>query len=519
MSRLRLPQRLGILGIAFAAAITVSALPASAQPAPTPTGGGGGGGNPTRLAEQLVRRADGGEANRHLIAFQRIAEQNAGNRAANTSGYDASVEYVAGLLRGAGYLVETPEFSYQENLGPDGTLVVGDQTFTQGLLTESIEPPAGGISGALLVAPEDADGSTGCEAADYDGLVAAGAVVVIRRGVCTFEQKADVAIAAGAATVVIANNAGGTDLINGTLGNEKPIPVGYVDAVTGDALIALSGQPAVSTPSNDLQDRVSRNIIAQTRQGRTNNVVMAGAHLDSVPEGAGINDNGTGSAGLLEVALELGGNTRVNNAVRFAWWGAEELGLLGSEAYVAGLTFEQQLDISMYLNFDMIGSPNAAYFTYDGDDSDAEGAGAGPFGSAQIEATFNSFLGDQLGVPTEGTDFDGRSDYGGFIAVGIPSGGLFTGAEDIKTEEQVLLWGGTAGVAYDPCYHSACDNLGNVDRVAFDRNIDAIAWAVGLYGTSTEEINGVPPRDQREATRSSNRVAVTEPEVAEQAAA
>jgi len=196
--------------------------------------------------------------------------------------------------------------------------------------------------------------------------------------------------------------------------------------------------------------------------------------------------------------------------VRFAWSGAEGLGLLGSQAYGDSLTFEQQLDIALYLNFDMIGSPNAAYFVYDGDDSDEEGAGAGPFGSAQIERTFASFFNRALGVPTEGTDFSGRSDYGGFIAVGIPAGGLFTGAEEIKTEEQAAKWGGTAGIAFDPCYDQACDTLGNVDRVAFDRNIDAIAWAIGRYAHSTEGINGIPPRDDRAATRSATRTTSVE---------
>ena len=138
--------------------------------------------------------------------------------------------------------------------------------------------------------------------------------------------------------------------------------------------------------------RVNQNVIAQTHTGRADNVVMAGAHLDSVPAGPGINDNGSGSAALLETALKLGSSPNVKNAVRFSFWGAEEPGLLGSQAYVDSLDFEQQLDIAMYLNFDMIGSPNTGYFVYDGDDSDGEGAGPGPFGSAQIEQTFVDYL-------------------------------------------------------------------------------------------------------------------------------
>lgn len=457
-------------------------------PATTSSASRDGDRDTTRLARQLVKKADGADANRHLVAFQRIADRNGGNRASGTPGYDASVEYVAGLLRRSGYRVTTPSYTYDERVGPNGTLAIGGQTFTLGLLGDSDPAPAGGVTAQLVVLPEDA--TTGCEATDFAGQDVAGDIVVIRRGSCTFLQKAQNAAAAGAIHVIISNSATGADLTTGAMGEPAPVPVGYVDFATGNALVALSGQTATANPSVEIRTTESRNVVAQTRKGRTDNVVMAGAHLDSVEVGPGINDNGSGSAGLLEVALELGGQADVKNAVRFAWWGTEELGLIGSQAYVDSLDFEAQLDIALYLNFDMIGSPNAAYFVYDGDDSDAEGAGPGPYGSQQIEETFTSFFADALGVPTQGTDFSGRSDYGGFIAVGIPSGGLFTGAEGIKTAEQAALWGGTAGVAYDPCYHSACDTLGNIDRRAFDRNIDAIAWSVGSYATSTEDVNG-----------------------------
>jgi Zn-dependent M28 family amino/carboxypeptidase len=341
--------------------------------------------------------------------------------------------------------------------------------------------------------PEDA--TTGCEATDFAGQDFTGSVALIRRGGCTFEQKSLNAAAAGAVAAVISNNTAGP-LTNVTITNTGPIPVGGISQADGTTLAAQAGAAATVDMRYEEQTRTSKNVIAETRTGKRNNVVMAGAHLDAVY--AGINDNGTGSAALLDVALKLGGSPNVGNRVRFAWWGAEELGLIGSTEWVQSLTFEQQLDIALYLNFDMVGSPNAAYFVYDGDDSDATGAGAGPYGSKQIEKTFVDFFSDRLGIETEGTDFSGRSDYGEFIAVGIPAGGLFTGAEGIKTAAQAAKWGGTAGMAYDPCYHQACDDLGNVDRVgALDRNLDAMAWSVGVYAYSTEEINGVPPRAQR----------------------
>lgn len=485
-------RRVGLLAIASVVFLGAAATPLVAAPQP----------DPTRLAEKLVRQVTADGANRHLRALQRIADQNDGTRAANTPGYDVSVEYVAGKLRSAGFIVTTPEFTYQELVIDAASLVVGGTAYAIDEMAFSPDTPVGGITAPLAVVPQDT--TPGCEAGDYTGVAATGAIAVVRRGGCTFAQKATVAAGQGAVALVVSNNIPG-DLF-GTLGTDGPIPVGGVSQATGDALAGLSGTGATIDLRDHPEDRVSRNVIAQTRTGRRDNVVMAGAHLDSVPAGPGINDNGSGSAGLLELATRLGGSPKVNNAVRLAWWGAEELGLFGSAAYLANLSFEEQVDIAMYLNFDMIGSPNAGYFVYDGDDSDASGAGPGPIGSTQIEKTFTQFLDGRLGVPTQGTDFDGRSDYGPFIAAGIPSGGLFTGAEAIKTAEQAALWGGAAGIAFDPCYHQACDTLLNVNRVALDRNLDAAAWATGVYGYSTEDINGVPARAQRVAQLSANRM-------------
>lgn len=485
--------RLAVVGALGAAALVASlAAPATAAPA-----------DPTRLAERLVKQAKGTDANRHLIAFQRIADRNGGNRAANTPGYDASVDYVAGKLTEAGFLVSTPEFQYEEEVPVAESITVGGSSFQAIKMTASPETPVGGVTGPLrTTADVPGDATPGCEASDFAGKDFTGSIALIRRGACTFEIKAKNAYAAGAIGVVIANNTAGP-LENVTV-NDGVVPTGGVSQADGTTLFGLEGQAATLDLRVAIETRTQRNVIAQTRTGRTDNVVMAGAHLDAVA--AGINDNGTGSAGLLDVALKMGSSPSTKNAVRFAWWGAEELGLIGSTEYVQSLTFEQQLDIALYLNFDMIGSPNAAYFVYDGDDSDAVGAGAGPYGSAQIEKTFTDFFSQRLGVPTEGTDFSGRSDYGEFIAVGIPAGGLFTGAEGIKTAAQAAKWGGTAGIAYDPCYHQVCDDLGNVDRVAFDRNIDAMAWAVGVYALSTADVNGVDSRTAKATVRSQTKV-------------
>ncbi len=206
--------------------------------------------------------------------------------------------------------------------------------------------------------------------------------------------------------------------------------------------------------------------------------------------GPGIQDNGSGSSAILETAVQMA-KVKPVNTVRFAWWGGEELGLVGSTAYVNDRTQDELDDIALYLNFDMIGSPNFVYFIYDGDDSDGVGAGPGPEGSAQIEQFFENFY-EARDLPFLGTDFSGRSDYGPFIAVGIPAGGLFTGAEVVKTDEQAAIWGGTAGDQYDPCYHLACDTFDNISLEALSVNSDAVAAAVLSYGMNTETVNGVP---------------------------
>ena len=211
--------------------------------------------------------------------------------------------------------------------------------------------------------------------------------------------------------------------------------------------------------------RTGYNLIADWPGGDTNQVVMAGSHLDSVTSGAGINDNGSGSAAVLETALAVArAQYQPTKHLRFAWWGAEELGLVGSRSYVNSLSSANRAKISGYLNFDMIGSPNPGYFVYDDDPA--------------IEKVFKDYYAG-LGIATEiETEGDGRSDHAPFKNVGIPVGGVFSGADHTKTAAQAAKWGGASGQAFDRCYHSSCDTTSNVNDTALDRNSDAAAHAV-----------------------------------------
>ncbi|MFD9726722.1 M28 family metallopeptidase [Streptomyces sp. NPDC059072] len=439
------------------------------------------------LARKLVKDSTGKGAYNHLKVLQSIADYNNGTRVAGSKGHEQSAKYVEAVMKAAGYKVTKNEFDFVYVEAVAEKLTVNGPNAHDvpiHLMTYTTSTPAGGITAQVAAAPVDADGTNGCEPGDFAAGAFTGKIALIKRGGCTFAAKQANAAAAGAVGAVIYNNTDGA--LNGTLGdpNVGKVPTGGITKEEGEKLAAaVAGGPVeITLDIRQLREnRKTYNVIAETQGGDADNTVFLGAHLDSVAAGPGINDNGSGSAGILQVAQRLASSqNKIKNKVKFGWWSAEEFGLLGSEAYVDGLTEAQKKQIKLYLNFDMIASPNSAYFVYDGDDSDKTGAGPGPEGSAQLEKGITDFL-DSNNIPHEGTDFSGRSDYGPFIAVGIPSGGTFTGAEGIKTADQAAKFGGTAGVAYDVNYHAKGDTLANIDQKALDINVDVIANAVGHY--------------------------------------
>jgi Zn-dependent M28 family amino/carboxypeptidase len=433
---------------------------------------------------KLLECVDLAGVREHQAAFQDIADANGGTRASGTGGYDQSAEYVAERMEAAGYDVTIQPFDFVRFTEVSPTI-----------LEQTAPPPGGPLDNILMTysgsgdvtAPVTVVPNFGCDAADFIGFTG-GNIALISRGTCTFAQKATNADTAGAVGVVIYNNIAGD--LNGTLGSTFTLDIGVtgITQALGQQLAATTGLELHLVTDTLREPGTTSNVLAEKAGKNTDNVVMVGAHLDSVPEGPGINDNGSGSAALIEVAEQMA-KVKPQNTLRFAWWGAEEAGLVGSTLYVNTLSDEEFAKIALYLNFDMVGSPNYVFFVYDGDDSDGVGAGAGPEGSAQIEKKFEEFY-NSRSVPFKGTDFDGRSDYQAFILNGIPAGGLFTGAEGIKTAAEVALWGGTVGQQYDPCYHQACDTFANNSDEALGTNSDAIAYVTLSYAMSTEEING-----------------------------
>ncbi|MGR6318658.1 M28 family peptidase [Micromonospora soli] len=221
------------------------------------------------------------------------------------------------------------------------------------------------------------------------------------------------------------------------------------------------------------------NLIAEWPQGPADQVIMFGAHLDSVSAGPGINDNGSGSATLLENALVLASqNPSMTKRVRFAWWNGEEQGLQGSKFYVNQLSATQKGYIKAYYNFDMVGSPNGGYFINRVSSTTA----------APLKAYWDSF-GLQ---PEENTEGQGRSDDYSFANAGIQTSGYAAGASYTKTSAQASKWGGTAGAAYDSCYHRACDTTSNINATILNRSADGVAytiWQLAVGGTPTNDFS------------------------------
>ncbi|WP_067813878.1 M28 family metallopeptidase [Actinomadura kijaniata] len=456
---------------------------------------------PAEAAPDLASLVTLKDVRKHLQSLQTISDYNGGSRAVETPGYEISVKYVVSQLKKAGFTPTVQPFSYTsvEEKTPTVLAQTAPDQAAYKLGTDftlSGETGNGDVNTSVTAVDVPAPGQVGdagCEAADFAGFPQ-GNIALIQRGACPFEQKFNNAKAAGASAVVFYNRPDEPGLLNPLLNGKRDIPVAFATRELGGELAKLAQAGGLKLRLKvDLAEvtKKSTNVIAETKWGRSDNVVVVGAHLDGVHEGPGINDNGTGSAAILAAAQKIHklGKKQIRNKVRFAWWGAEEEGLRGSTAYVAGLSAEERAKIALNLNFDMLGSINGIRGIYDGDNSSGQNPTVPPVGSGAIEKTFADYYAKRK-LPTIETEFSGRSDYGPFIEVGIPAGGLFSGAEVIKTPEQAKLFGGTAGQPYDPCYHQACDTIKNIDWKLLDTHADGVAFATQAFAKSTLPVNG-----------------------------
>ncbi|MFI9455867.1 M28 family peptidase [Amycolatopsis sp. NPDC052450] len=442
--------------------------------------------DPWWLAKVLASDVTGPKAWRHLHAISEATHAHGGNRVSGSPGYDASAEYVTKSLTDVGYRVQRQEFSFQdyEMVAETATETTPVSRQLHPLLAYfSVSTPEAGISANLA---EPAGRATGCTPEDYTGGDVTGKIVLVDAGGCATSLKQVVAADAGATAMVMNVN-----YTNPTMNirhrivppESARIPTATLTRAEAAELKADAAQGEV-TLHLDLRSRPittkGYNLIADTPAGAEADTVVVGSHLDSVDTTPGMNDNAAAAAMQLEIARQLAPHAhKIKNRVRFAWWDAEEKGLVGSQYYVDQLSRRQQGETNLYLNLEMIGSPNFARQVYNGHTP----GGPAPAGSEQITKTINDYFAGR-NLPTVGLELDDRSDHSAFIKAGIPAGGVNAGAETLKPAEWVPLFGGTAGAMLDHCYHQSCDTLDNVNPTIFDQFGRAIAWTTGRYAVN-----------------------------------
>ena len=441
---MRTPRALSLL--AASALLSTAAAPVVAAPNPN---------NP----DKLVAAVDADRLWGHMESLYAAAMDNGGHRAAGSPGYDASVDYVVGELEAAGYDVELQEFefTYTETLHQElRQLSPVERDLEHTVFTYS---PSGSAEAAELAAPSG--DALGCTADAYEGADLTGKVALVSRGACPFAEKSVAAGAVGAEAVIIYNNGAGA--LNGTLGEPSDDYVATV-GITRDLGLELLGQLADGPVTVDLdleqlvEQRTTVNVLAETDSGRDDNVIMVGAHLDGVPAGPGMNDNASGAAATLEVAQALAPVNKVNNKVKFAFWGAEEIGLLGSDHYVAELSQAERDAIAMYVNLDMVAPL---------DHQNTLGVLQGDFSKGAEQLLLDQLEAD--GHPTGPAGNGNNSDYAPFVAAGIPATGLLS--------------------YYDSNYHTAQDDLDNVSPTSLHHSARAVAALVGTFAYDTSLIN------------------------------
>ncbi|KPM42616.1 Aminopeptidase Y [Neonectria ditissima] len=441
----------------------------------------------TKALQKLIS-ADNLEA--HAKSFYDIAksgeaEYNHPTRVIGSLGHVGTLSYVTDELAKLGdyYSVSKQPFPAVSGNVFESRLVLGSEV-PKDASPMGLTPPTANrqpVYGDLVVVAND-----GCDESDYPKNVT-GNIALIQRGTCPFGTKSGNAGKAGAVAAIVYNT--DDDEVHGTLGTPSPYHIATfgLSGKDGKAIVKRinGGEKIDSIAYIDAEVKTisTTNIIAQTRDGDPDNCVMLGGHSDSVAEGPGINDDGSGSISVLEIATQLT-KFKVNNCVRFAWWAGEEEGLLGSDHYVEVLPKEENKKIRLFMDYDMMASPNFAYQIYNATNDES------PAGSEELRNLYVDWYEDQ-GLNYTFIPFDGRSDYDGFIRGGIPAGGIATGAEGIKTKKEVEQFGGKAGDWYDPCYHQLCDDLSNLNYTAWVVNTKLIAHSVATYALS---FDGFPKR-------------------------
>ncbi|MHA6803246.1 M28 family peptidase [Salinifilum ghardaiensis] len=401
----------------------------------------------------------GAAVSRYLDKLHTITARHPQFRASGTPGYAEAASWVQRTLESTGLKVTRQPFYFRYTHTRDARLVSASGPVKMEAATYSPSTPPGGIRRLVAVPPGPPAARTGCDPALLDRAALAGRIALLDAADCGLDAQARNAARAGAVAVLVASSDPEVPYFGGLRDLGTSVPVGGVSASTADRLVAdaAAGRPVTMTVDTITEVRRTVNIIAETPGGDPDTRIVSGAHLDSVPDSPGANDNGAAVAALLDTAVETGRQADPpRNKLVFAFWGAEEFDLVGSRKYVA----EQSPGaVDMYVNLEMIAGSNYGSFFLNGQ------APAAPPGSAVIARNLENAIADLGGSP-DPWPLDRRSDYGPFLDAGIPAGGIWGGSFETKTAEQAQRWGGTAGAAFAPCYHKKCDIPSNVDREA-----------------------------------------------------
>ncbi len=477
---------------------------------------------------------------KHMKAFQKIANANPGadghpSRNSGEPGYKASVDYVAQVMQQAGYKVriQTYHFDYFSFVGTPQFSEVSPNAHDYALVTEWIPGRSNGTAnaavqpaGGIIIPPTQTSSSTsGCTSADFSGFVA-GRIALIQRGGCNFGVKVQNAQAAGASGVIIFNegNPGRTDVAGGTIvdANGNPftptIPVAFTSFGIGSSLYSQYQSGSAPTAKLNVQSIERKNakdynLIADSPGGDPKSVLVIDAHLDAI-YGAGMLDNASGSATILDVAQKMK-NVDPIHKLRFIWFGGEELGLLGSKYYVSHLNPIQKSHIFYDLDADVTATPNYDIGILDPAAPDFFGRTVSTTFPAQVYAPsevstnqliqyFNSIGKNHITFSPVGTDAFT------FNMAGIPAGGVLTGQDCCKTQDEVNLFGGTVG-NYEGnvpgtdggCVDNPfrwCDNLNNNDPTVLTFMSKAFADIVVKMAFDTSVQGGSPTRFGQSST-------------------
>ena len=470
--------------------------PAVTAAASAPAGSGIPAAEPS-LAAALREAVDPDAILHDLQRLDDIARANEGNRAAGSRSEAEAAQYVADELRAAGFNVELQDVTlpWFNQDAPSVLEVEGLVNPLEDLrdFKAMLLSPSGDVRGPIHAlafdpaAPPGDRSGLGCNETDFVD-VPAGAIVLVRPGPCFRRDVVVNAQDAGAVAIVTVYPEFRRDtVLRPTLIDPAGLGIPAL-ATSNDVGLTLleaaqrgaSGHIVVETT---VEDRTSVNVIAETVGGADDHVLIIGGHIDSAIDGPGINDDGSGTMTILEIGRQLaaaatGPQSQAGDGwkVRIAFWTGEEIGLLGSGAYVADLDSTGVGSIEAYLNFDMLGSSNGVREIYSGTQTTR------PTESTAVTGLFSSAF-DRVGLSWTLAEVGGGADHASFDSFLIPTGGLFSGASEIKTPEQAALFGGAAGSPRDACYHLACDTPANIDPVRLEEMARTAAWVVGALAS------------------------------------